>query len=90
MPCWELFEKQSEKYRRKILPAGPVRVAIEAGSRMGWDRWLSGERGSDKKSFFIGMTGFGSSAPAERLYEEFSITAEATVKAVRTLLKIED
>ena len=90
MPCWELFEKQSENYRRKILPAGPVRVAIEAGSRMGWDRWLSGERGSDKKSFFIGMTDFGSSAPAERLYEEFSITAEATVKAVRTLLKIED
>jgi len=52
MPCWELFEKQSEKYRRKILPAGPVRVAIEAGSRMGWDRWLSGERGSDKKIIF--------------------------------------
>ena len=87
MPCWELFEKQSDSYRRKVLPAGPVRVAIEAGSRMGWDRWLSGERGSHKKSLFIGMTDFGASAPAKDLYEEFSITKDSAVNAVKMLLK---
>ena len=40
MPCWELFEEQDETYRRKVLPAGPVRVAVEAAVRFGWDRWL--------------------------------------------------
>lgn len=87
MPSWELFEQQPEKYRKKVLPAGPVRVAIEAGSPMGWDRWLSGERGSYKKSTFIGMNGFGASAPAEVLYDKFQITSERVVDAVQTLLK---
>jgi transketolase len=86
MPCWELFEEQDEKYRRKVLPAGPVRVAIEAGIRFGWDRWLFGERGKREKSAFIGMHGFGASAPAELLYEHFGITAQATAAKVRTLL----
>ena len=89
MPCWELFEQQSEKYKKRVLPAGPVRVAIEAGASMGWDRWLSGERGSYKKSLFIGMNGFGASAPSEILYEKFQITAENAVNAVRKLLKID-
>jgi transketolase len=40
MPCWELFEAQDEAWRRKVLPAGPVRVAVEAAVRFGWDRWL--------------------------------------------------
>ncbi|MDX5401830.1 MAG: transketolase, partial [Rhodobacterales bacterium] len=39
MPCWELFEEQDEAYRRRVLPAGPVRVAVEAATRFGWDRW---------------------------------------------------
>ncbi|MDP2740718.1 MAG: transketolase [Pseudorhodobacter sp.] len=86
MPCMELFAAQDEAYRRKVLPAGPVRVAIEAGVRQGWDRWLLGERGREAKSDFVGMTGFGASAPAERLYAEFAITAEATVEKVRNLL----
>ncbi len=42
MPCWELFEEQDEAYRRRVLPAGPVRVAVEAAIRFGWDRWLFG------------------------------------------------
>ncbi|WP_045386715.1 transketolase [Falsirhodobacter sp. alg1] len=86
VPCMELFAAQDETYRRKILPPGPVRVAIEAGVRMPWDRWLLGERGSEKKAAFIGMTGFGASAPAERLYKEFGITAEHTVAAAKALL----
>jgi transketolase len=86
MPCWELFEEQDAAWRRKVLPAGPVRVAIEAGVRFGWDRWLFGEGGKREKSGFIGMHGFGASAPAERLYAEFGITAEATAAKVRALL----
>ena len=86
MPCWELFEEQDDSYRRRVLPGGPVRVAIEAGVRMGWDRWLYGERGKREKSGFIGMHGFGASAPADVLYEKFGITAEAAAQKVRDLL----
>ena len=87
MPCWELFEEQEESYRKRVLPGGPVRVAIEAGIRFGWDRWLFGERGKREKSGFVGMHGFGASAPAERLYKEFGITAEATAAKVKALIK---
>lgn len=87
MPCWELFEEQDDAYRRRVLPAGPVRVAIEAGIRFGWDRWLFGERGKREKSGFIGMHGFGASAPAERLFEEFGITARGTADKVKSLIK---
>ncbi|MDE0850359.1 transketolase [Yoonia sp.] len=86
MPCWELFEEQDESYRKRVLPAGPVRVAVEAGIRFGWDRWLFGERGKREKSAFVGMHGFGASAPAETLYQEFGITAEAVAKAVKDML----
>lgn len=86
MPCHELFAAQPEAYRRKVLPAGPVRVAIEAATGFGWDRWLTGERGREAKSAFVGMTGFGASAPAERLYQEFGITAEDVMAKVKALL----
>ncbi len=86
MPCWELFEAQDEAYRRKVLPAGPVRVAVEAMVRFGWDRWLHGERGHREKAGFVGMEGFGASAPAETLYEKFGITAEGVAQKVRELL----
>ncbi|MEM9850817.1 MAG: transketolase [Pseudomonadota bacterium] len=86
MPCWELFETQPDRYRRKVLPGGPVRVGIEAAVRQGWDRWLCGERGNANKAAFVGMAGFGGSAPAERLYSEFGITTEAAVAAVEALL----
>jgi len=86
VPCMELFAAQPEAYRKKVLPAGPVRVAIEAAVRQPWDRWLLGERGREAKAGFVGMTGFGASAPAERLYEEFGITAEETVRRVKAML----
>ncbi|MHA6323899.1 transketolase [Roseivivax sp. CAU 1753] len=86
MPCWELFEDQEESYRKRVLPGGPVRVAVEAGVRFGWDRWLFGERGKRDKSGFVGMHGFGASAPAEELYAHFGITAEAVADKVRSLL----
>ncbi|MEM6635286.1 MAG: transketolase [Pseudomonadota bacterium] len=86
MPCWELFAKQDETIRRRVLPAGAVRVAVEAGVRHGWDRWLFGERGKREKSAFVGMEGFGASAPAGTLFKEFGITAEATAEAAKALL----
>jgi transketolase len=86
MPCMELFAAQDAAYRRRVLPGGPVRVAIEAGVRQGWDHWLLGERGRENKASFIGMSGFGVSAPAEVIYQQMGITADATVAAVKSLL----
>lgn len=86
MPCWELFEEQDEAYRKRVLPAGPARIAIEAAIRFGWDRWLYGERGNHKKSGFVGMHGFGASGKAEDLFTHFEITAEATAAKAESLL----
>jgi len=85
MPCWELFAVQDEKYRRSVLPAGPARVAVEAAAGFGWDRWLCGERGAEKKAGFVGMSGFGASGPIEALYPHFGITADAIAEKVETL-----
>ncbi|MEJ6388160.1 transketolase [Gymnodinialimonas ulvae] len=87
MPCWELFEETDERYRKRVLPGGPVRVAVEAAIRFGWDRWLYGERGKREKSGFVGMHDFGASAPAGELYAHFGITAEAVAAKVKSLLK---
>lgn len=80
MPCWELFEMQPESYRKKILGSAP-RIGIEAAIRLGWDRWI-GENGT-----FIGMHGFGASAPANELYQHFGITADSIVTEALALIK---
>ena len=74
-PCWELFEQQPTAYRQAVIGSAPTRIAVEAAIRMGWERFI----GEDGK--FVGMTGFGASAPFERLYKEFGITAEAVAAA---------
>lgn len=79
MPCWELFEAQPADYRAKVLGKGP-RIGVEAAARLGWDRWLG------ENSVFIGMAGFGASAPAAELYKHFGITAQAVAEAASTLL----
>ncbi|MEO0936956.1 MAG: transketolase [Pseudomonadota bacterium] len=86
MPCMELFAQQDETYRRRVLPAGPVRIGVEAAVRQGWDRWLLGERGRDAKAAFIGMDSFGASAPAGTLFEKFGITTDAIVAQAKALL----
>ena len=86
MPCFELFAQQDEAWRRRVLPAGPVRVGIEAATGFGWDRWLLGERGREAKAAFVGMDGFGASAPAEVLYEKFGITAANVAAKAKALL----
>jgi transketolase len=79
MPCWELFEVQSKNYQETVLGKGP-RVAVEAAIPFGWSKWL-GPNGA-----FIGMHGFGASAPAQDLYKHFGITAEAVAAAARELI----
>jgi transketolase len=79
MPSWALFEEQDPEYRAFVLGTAP-RIAIEAGIRQGWDAYLG------EKSAFIGMTGFGASAPAEQLYDFFGITANKTVETAKQLL----
>ncbi|MEO0401404.1 MAG: transketolase [Pseudomonadota bacterium] len=86
MPCMELFAEQDETYRRRVLPAGAVRIGIEAAVRQGWDQWLTGERGRHNKADFVGMDDFGASAPAGTLFEKFGITAEAAVEKAKALL----
>ncbi len=86
MPCWELFAQQDAAYRKRVLPGGPVRVAVEAGVQFGWDQWLCGERGREAKAGFVGMEGFGASAPADELYAHFGITAEAIAEKAKSLL----
>lgn len=80
VPCFELFEAQSDAYKAKILGKSKVKVAIEAGIRLGWDRFI----GTD--GIFIGMHGFGASGTIEQLYPHFGITAEAAVRAVEARL----
>jgi transketolase len=86
MPCMELFARMDEAYRKRVLPGGAVRVGIEAGVRMGWDRWLLGERGRWGKADFVGMDRFGASAPAEELFVKFGITAENVAQKAKALL----
>lgn len=87
MPCWEIFRAQDELYRRKILPnEHSVRIGVEAAIRLGWDEWLVGECGKAHKADFVGMDGFGASAPAKQLFEKFGITAENVATRVKALL----
>ncbi len=75
VPCWLLFERQDPAYRREVLGSAP-RIAVEAAIRFGWERWL----GEDPDRF-VGMTGFGASAPAADLYRHFDITPDHVVRA---------
>ncbi|CAN5258558.1 transketolase [soil metagenome] len=80
VPCFALFDKQDAAYQAAVIGRGTVRVAIEAGIKQGWERFI-GEDGA-----FIGMSSFGASAPAEVLYEKFGITSTAVVEAVKARL----
>jgi transketolase len=81
MPCWELFAEQSEEYKESVLPkAVTKRVAVEAGSSFGWERYTT----SNGK--FVGIDDFGASAPAGVLYEKFGINVDHVVSAAKSLL----
>jgi transketolase len=82
MPSTEAFDAQPQDYRDSVLPPGVPRIAIEAGVRDGWWRYV-GERGA-----VIGMTTFGASAPAKAVFEHFGFTRDRVVREVEALLKI--
>jgi len=80
-PCLELFDEQDDEYKNSLTKAGKVQLAVEAAIRFGWDKYI----GSD--GLFVGMEGFGDSAPAEVLYEHFGITPAAVVAKIKNKLK---
>ncbi|MBY7648955.1 MAG: transketolase [Candidatus Liberibacter europaeus] len=80
VPCFELFFEQSSSYRTKIIGSSPIKIAVEAGLRQGWDYFI----GSD--GAFIGMNGFGASGPYELLYRHFNINVEAILSLVESRL----
>lgn len=81
VPCFELFEEQSEEYRAELLGDSAVKIAVEAGIRMGWDRFI----GTD--GIFIGMDGFGASGPYQQLYEHFGLTEKHVASAATERLE---
>ena len=80
VPCFELFAAQPADYQASVIGETEVRVAVEAGVRQGWDPLIGTDGG------FVGMSGFGASAPFEKLYEHFGITAAAVAAAARAKL----
>jgi transketolase len=81
MPCMDTFTEQDEEYRDSVLPPDVrARVAVEAASPMGWDKWIGPE------GAFLGMTTFGESGPATDVYEHFGITADAAAELGRSIV----
>ena len=80
MPCWELFDQQSDQYRQSVLGSAP-RIAIEALIGFGWDRYLR------TQDVFIGMHDFGASGPAPDLYQHFGITKERICETAHRLIE---
>jgi transketolase len=83
-PSWELFSSQDEAYRESVFPEGiKARIAIEAGSPMGWERWT----GSDGR--IIGIDHYGASAPYQEIYQRFGLTTENIIDTVHDVLETE-
>lgn len=80
MPSMELFEAQSEEYKKSVLGEKTLKIAVEAGVSFGWDRYIG------NNGIFIGMESFGASAPAGELFKLFGITADNIVKKVKNIL----
>ena len=81
LPSWELFDSQPPHYRHSVLPAKMrTRVSIEAGSTLGWERYVGIE------GVAIGLSSFGASAPAKELYQQFNLTAQRVVDEATRLL----
>ena len=83
IPSFELFEAQSEDYKASIVGNSPVKIAVEAGIKLGWERFI----GTD--GVFVGMSGFGASGPYKALYEHFGITKDAVVEIAKSKLAAE-
>jgi transketolase len=84
MPSWRLFEEQTEEYRESVLPtASKVRLAIEAASPLGWERWT----GARPCGAILGIDRFGASAPGPALFKEFGFTVDHVVEQALALVR---
>lgn len=82
MPCWKIFDRQDEEYRERVLPSHVrKRIAIEAGTKAGWERYV----GID--GVIIGMDSFGVSAPGKEVFEKFGITAKQVYRVLNEMLE---
>ena len=82
MPSWELFDKQDQKYRDKVIPPSiTARIAVEKASTFGWERYVGCE------GHIIGMKTFGASAPLKALQKKFGFVPEEIVAAARKMVK---
>ena len=85
MPCWKLFEEQSQEYKDSVIPPNvKARVGIEAAIEQGWRKYLG------DKGIFIGVSTFGASAPAKVCFEKYGITAENVIKAAKETMANSD
>ena len=80
MPCQELFNKQSKEYREKIIDKESIKISIEAGSIIGWEKYVG------PNGISLGMKSFGKSAPYKKIYEHFNLTSDNIVKLTRKML----
>jgi transketolase len=81
MPCWELFDEQSDEYKERVFPPSVKRrVSVEAASTLGWHKWT----GSD--GIVMGIDRYGESAPCEEVYEHLGLTVENVVENARRLM----
>jgi transketolase len=79
VPCFELFFDQPGAYRAEVIGTAPVKIAVEAAIRQGWDAIVGSDGG------FVGMSSFGESGPYKAVYEKFGITAEAVAALAREM-----
>ncbi len=82
MPCWELFAQQDAGYHADLLPAGVLKVSIEAGVTLGWERHVGAN------GIIVGIDSFGASAPADVLFRHYGFTVDQIVPQIKEKLAI--
>ena len=80
MPCQELFDKQSQEYKEKVIDKNSIKISIEAGNIFGWEKYVGPE------GISLGMKSFGKSAPYKEIYEHFNLTSDNLVKTAKKML----
>ena len=80
MPCQELFDKQSQEYKEKVIEKNSIKISIEAGNIFGWEKYVA------PKGISLGVKSFGKSAPYKKIYEHFNLTSDNVVKTAKKML----
>ena len=80
MPCQELFDKQSQEYKEKVIEKNSIKISIEAGNIFGWEKYVG------PKGVSLGIKSFGKSAPYKKIYEHFNLTSDHVVETVKKML----